>query len=56
MLNMLHLITNTAACLKPWQLCYRKQSSGSVFYFIAAQKSTIPLRCRVRINRASRKY
>jgi hypothetical protein len=40
---MLHLIANTAACHQSRQLCSQKQNSGSVLYFTAAQKSTIPL-------------
>jgi hypothetical protein len=41
MLNMLYLNTNTAA--HPWQLCFPKQNSSSVLYFIMAQNQTISL-------------
>jgi len=37
MLNMLHLITDTAACLWPQQLCPWKQNSGTAF-FLFGQK------------------
>jgi len=55
-LNMLHLITNLAACLQPRQLCSRKQSSDNVLCFMVTQKSTIPLRCHVRMNETHLKY
>jgi hypothetical protein len=51
MLHMLHLITNTAACLQLQQLCSWKQNSCIVLCFIVAQISTIPLRCQVRLNK-----
>jgi len=40
---MLHLITNTAACLYLWKLCSQKQNSDSVLYFTVVPKYTISL-------------
>jgi len=51
MLNMLHLITNTAVHLHLQQLCSQKQKM--VVYFITVQKSTIPLQCHVRMNKTN---
>jgi hypothetical protein len=53
-LNMLHLITNTAAIFQPWLLRSRKQNSGSVLLFIAAQKCSVPLPHRLRMERTDR--
>jgi len=36
-------------------LCFRKKYSGSVLFFIASQKSTIHLQCRVKMNKTHRK-
>jgi len=55
MLNMFHLISNTAARRQSQQMCSRKQNGGSVLYFIVAQESTITLRCRLRMNKTRRK-
>jgi hypothetical protein len=55
MLNMLHLITNTVAHRQSWRLCSRKQNKDSVLYFIAAQKSVIPLCCRIGMNNTRQK-
>jgi len=40
-LNMLHLITNTAVCLQLWHLYSQKEDCGSVLNFIMVQKCTI---------------
>jgi len=48
-LNMLHLITNTAVCLQLWHLYSQKEDCGSVLNFIMVQKCTILSWCCIKM-------
>jgi len=50
-ITMLHLTTDTASRLQLLQLRSRKQNGASILYVIASQKSNIPYRCHIRMNK-----
>jgi hypothetical protein len=54
-LNMLHLITNTAASFQPRQLYSGKLNWSGVLYVNRGTGPTIPLRCDLTLNTTRRK-
>jgi len=55
MSNTLRLTAGIGTLLQRRWVCFRKQNSGSVLYFIATWKSATALRCRVRMENTRRK-